>query len=72
MSSDVPSSARDGDHLTVFYDPERLKNSVVLTFDTVWSIPVYATVLGVVLMSLGLFARSRRRVVFSESHANAA
>jgi len=72
MSSLVPAGARNGDRFTVLYNPRRMKDSVVLTFDTFWSLPIYATVVGVVLTSLGLFARARRRIVFTESHANAA
>ena len=70
MSSDIPLSVRAGEHLTVVYDPQRMKGSWLLS--SVWSIPVYATVLGIVLTSLGSFARGRRREVFGESHANAA
>jgi hypothetical protein len=72
FSSDgIPASVRNGERLPVLYDPERGKNAVVYSFDTVWSIPVYTSLLGVVITSLALFARSRRRVVFIESHANA-
>lgn len=72
FSSDgIPASVRDGERLPVLYDAERGKNAVVYSFATVWSIPLYAAVLGVVLTSFGFFARSRRRVVFVESHANA-
>ena len=72
MSSAVPAGARNGDRFTVLYSPDYVKNSVVYTFETFWSVPVYATVVGVVLTSLGLFARGRRRIVFTESHASAA
>ena len=72
MSSPVPASARSGDQFAVLYSPRRMKDSVVYTFDTYWSFPIYATVVGVVLTSLGLFARARRRIIFTESHANAA
>lgn len=72
MSSAVPAGARDGDKFTVLYDPHYMKASVVYIFDTFWSFPIYATVVGIVLTSLGLFARARRRIIFTESHANAA
>ena len=72
MSSPVPGGARGGDQFTVLYSPRRMKASVVYTFDTFWSFPIYATVVGLVLTSLGLFAPARRRIVFTESHANAA
>ena len=72
MSSPVPASARSGDQFAVLYSPRRMKDSVVYTFDTYWSFPIYATVVGVVLTSLGLFASARRRIIFTESHANAA
>jgi hypothetical protein len=70
-SSLVPAGARSGDQFTVLYSPHQVKASVVYTFDTFWSFPIYATVVGVVLTSLGVFARARRRIVFTESHANA-
>jgi hypothetical protein len=70
MCSDAPATARAGDHIKVVYDPQRTIDSWTLT--DLLRVPAYATVLGIVLTSLGLFARRRRRVVSIESHANAA
>jgi len=72
MSSPVPAGARAGDRFTVLYNPRYVKDSEVYTFDTFWSFPIYATVVGIVLTSLGLYARARRRIVLTESHAHAA
>ncbi len=71
-SEGIPACVQAGDRLPVLYDPERGKNAVVYSFETVWSIPIYAALLGTVLTSLGLLARRRQRVLFTESHANAA
>ena len=71
MASDIPTGLRAGEHFTVVYDRTRwIKDSWLLR--DLLRVPVVATALGIVLTSLGLFARSRRRVVFTESHANAA
>jgi hypothetical protein len=71
MASDIPAGLRTGDHFTVVYDPKRwLKDSWLLK--DVLRPPVYATILSVALILLGALARSRRRVVFTKSHSNAA
>ena len=70
MSSEIPASARAGEHLTVFYDPRRIKDSWLLGNE--WTVLAGFALAGVALTALGLFARSRRRVVFAESHENAA
>jgi len=71
MASDIPSGLRAGQHLTVVYNRTRwIKDSWLLR--DILRVPVRATALGIVLTSLGLFARGRRRVVFTESHVNAA
>jgi hypothetical protein len=72
MSSGMPMSARSGDHVTVLYDPDRIKASVVFSFDTFWSTPVYLAALGILLTLGGLIARSRRRVAFRGPLENAA
>jgi hypothetical protein len=59
MSSDIPASARAGEHLTVFYDPQRIKDSWLLGNE--WIALAALILVGVALTSLGLVARSRRR-----------
>jgi hypothetical protein len=71
-SEDISASARHGDRLRVLYNPDRIKDSMIVSFDTLWSIPIYATALGIVLTSLGLIGRSRRTIVPADSHTNAA
>ena len=70
MSSDIPTNARAGEHFTVLYDLERLKYSWLLGDER--NVLAGVTLVGVALVSLGLFARSRKRVVFTKSHTNAA
>jgi hypothetical protein len=71
-SEGISASARHGDRFRVLYNPDRIKDSMIVSFDTLWSIPIYATALGIVLTSLGLIGRSRRTIVPAESHTNAA
>ena len=71
MASDLPTGLRAGEHFTVVYDRTRwIKDSWLLR--DILRVPVTATALGVMLTSLGLFVRGRRRMVFTESHANTA
>ena len=68
MASDIPSGLRAGEHFTVVYNRTRwLKDSWLLR--DVLPIPVAVTALGILLTSLSLFARSRRRVASGHSHA---
>ncbi len=71
MASDIPSGLRGGEHFTVVYNRTRwLKDSWLLR--DILRVPITATALGILLTSLGLFVRSRRKAAFMESHANAA
>lgn len=71
MASDIPAGLRAGDHFTVVYDRKRrIKDSWLLR--DVLRPAVYATIMSATLMALGLFTRSWRRAVFTESHANTA
>ena len=62
----VQITLQRADHLTVLYDPDYMKASVVLTLDIFWSTPAYLAAIGIVLALVGLIARRRRRVAFRE------
>lgn len=70
MSSEIPANARAGEHLTVFYDPRRIKDSWLLGSE--WIVIAGFAFAGVAFTALGSFTHSRGRVVFTAPHENAA
>ena len=67
----VPADAKAGDHVSVLYRPDG-GNGFIYSYDMVWRVPVFASIVGVASVLLGLFFRRRSGGLFRELHENAA